>query len=180
MIASYCMASLRSELSKTTAANEINLIFFLLLIKKELYLLLSKARVLKTTVFILFERQRETGAERERCSIGCFPSQMPTSAGAEPVPNQEPGTQLGSPTWVARTQVLEPLSATSHGARWQEAGIRSTAGTLKHSHSNREAHLPSGISAAESNTCPWNHCFVYLLVVSIWKMAFEMPFKNII
>ncbi|XP_062056702.1 parathyroid hormone/parathyroid hormone-related peptide receptor isoform X3 [Lepus europaeus] len=64
-----------------------------------------------SSAYALAERQRQT--ETERSSIHCLTPQMPATAGAGPGRSQEPGTQSGSPPWVAGIQLLEPSSAAS-------------------------------------------------------------------
>lgn len=56
-------------------------------------------------------------------SLFCgFTPQTPTTGGAEPGQNLEPGTQSGSPIWKARTQRFEPSPTAFQDVLHQGAG----------------------------------------------------------
>lgn len=92
--------------------------------------------ILKFVYFYLFEWQSDRNRElqRQKYSVDQFTVPMSTTAKVEPVWSQDLGTSSRPSMWVAKIQVLKPLSAASQGAHQQESELEVEAGLdAKHS-----------------------------------------------
>lgn len=80
-----------------------------------------KLNLFKCSLSYFEDRVIQREIEARRSSIDLFIPQIFTEGNAKPNQSQEPRTQSRSSTWVAGTQVLQPLPSATPDVHWLEA-----------------------------------------------------------